>query len=158
MNARTVKRVMKDEALLMENAKRNAIVLGGDPAKAEASIRARMARPVARGNINAGLWFFVFMPWYLKDADELERAVDGKPTWGRAADIARVWDVSARTLRRRARLPYGQSGDITAIRLGRTLLIRVPEIAGKYAPRRMPVPHRLRFLAKIAESKFSSGR
>lgn len=154
----TVRRMMDDRQLLVERATQYAKATGGDPAKAIASIRARLRSPVARGFTDIGLWFAAFAPQYLTDKNEIGCAVTGIPTWGPAADIARVWDVSAKTLSRHARPLYDAGGGVSAIRLDRALLIRVPEIAGKYARRRAAVPRRLRFLAKIAEEGFPLGR
>lgn len=149
---------MSNEQLLIESAVRQATMAGGDPAKAIASIRASLRLPVARGFTDIGLWFAAFAPQCLTDKNEITRAMTGMPTWGKATDVARVWDVSAKTLSRHARPLYDTGGGVSSIRLDRSLLIRVPEIAGKYAPRRMPVPRRLRFLAKIAEEGFPLGR
>lgn len=156
ISERTVQRIMKDEELLVENARRNAIVRGGDPMKAAASVRAMMARPVARGGVDAGLWFFAFAPRYLQDASELKRAVDGIPTWYRAVEIARSWHVSTKTLHRHARLPYAQSGDLSAVRINRTLLFRLSEIADRYYRRRPPVHPQTEFLTKNAKGDFPS--
>ncbi|RSX51390.1 hypothetical protein D2E25_1824 [Bifidobacterium goeldii] len=134
LDVETVSRFMRNGMLLKEAAERNLIHYAVDKDVLMAAIDREMQRS-ARGYVNVTLWFVAFAPWLLHSSVEVKRAAAGVPTWMKASDIAEIFDVSAKTLSRNAVIGPEQPHAISAVRVRRTLLCRVSDIAERY-PRR----------------------
>lgn len=134
----TLRGIMGNDCELLRRAERNAIDMGEDGRLARERMRERLRRRPSRGHVDVIAWFLAFAPEYVRDDAELARAVNGARTWAKASDLAREFDVSAKTLGRWARGEgRGKAGRVRSIRVRRTLLLRVDEIAG-LRPKRRP--------------------
>lgn len=134
----TLRGIMGNDCELLRRAEHKAIDMGEDGRLARERMRERLRRRPSRGHVDVIAWFLAFAPECLRDGAELARAVDGTRTWAKASDLAREFDVSAKTLGRWARGEgRGKAGRVRSIRVRRTLLLRVDEIAG-LRPKRRP--------------------
>lgn len=134
----TLRGIMGNDCELPRRAEHKAIDMGKDGRLARERMRERLRRRPSRGHVDVIAWFLAFAPEYVRDDAELARAVNGTRTWAKASDLAREFDVSAKTLGRWARGEgRGKAGRVRSIRVRRTLLLRVDEIAG-LRPKRRP--------------------
>ncbi|MBL3899778.1 hypothetical protein JL737_09915 [Bifidobacterium longum subsp. suis] len=134
----TLRGIMGNDCELLRRAEHKAIDMGEDGRLARERMRERLRRRPSRGHVDVIAWFLAFAPEYVRDDAELARAVNGTRTWAKASDLAREFDVSAKTLGRWARGEgRGKAGRVRSIRVRRTLLLRVDEIAG-LRPKRRP--------------------
>lgn len=134
----TLRGIMGNDYELPRRAEHKAIDMGEDGRLARERMRERLRRRPSRGHVDVIAWFLAFAPECLRDGAELARAVNGARTWAKASDLAREFDVSAKTLGRWARGEgRGKAGRVRSIRVRRTLLLRVDEIAG-LRPKRRP--------------------
>lgn len=99
----TLRGIMGNDCELLRRAERNAIDMGEDGRLARERMRERLRRRPSRGHVDVIAWFLAFAPECLRDGAELARAVNGARTWAKASDLAREFDVSAKTLGRWAR-------------------------------------------------------
>ena len=135
LTADGIRRIMKNEELLLHLVRCNAQEAGTDWRKECAKYKARLRHPAGRGFVDARMFFRAFAPDLADDAEELRRAVSGQATWVKAADAERVYLVSARTLSQKTALGGFELGGLSSIRIRRTLLVRREEIASRW-PRR----------------------
>ena len=135
LTADGIRRIMKDEDLLLHLVRCNAREAGADWRKECAKYKARLRHPAGRGFVDVRMFFRAFAPGLVDDAEELRRAVSGQPTWLKAADAGREYRVCARTLSRKTALGGFELGGLSSIRIRRTLLVRREEIASRW-PRR----------------------
>lgn len=135
LTADGIRRIMKDEGLLLHLVRCNAREAGTDWRKECAEYRARLRHPAGRGFVDVRMFFRAFAPDLVDDAEELRRAVSGQPTWMKAADAGRTYLVSARTLSKKTVESGFELGGLSFIRIRRTLLVRREEIASRW-PRR----------------------
>ena len=135
LTADGIRRIMKNEELLLHLVRCNAQEAGADWRKESAKYKARLRHPAGRGFVDARMFFRAFAPDLADDAEELRRAVSGQATWVKAADAERVYLVSARTLSQKTALGGFELGGLSSIRIRRTLLVRREEIASRW-PRR----------------------
>lgn len=135
LTADGIRRIMKNEELLLHLVRCNAQEAGADWRKECAKYKARLRHPAGRGFVDARMFFRAFAPDLADDAEELRRAVSGQATWVQAADAERVYLVSARTLSQKTALGGFELGGLSSIRIRRTLLVRREEIASRW-PRR----------------------
>ncbi len=135
LTADGIRRILKDENLLLQLVRCNAQEAGLDWHKECAEYRARLRHPAGRGYTDVRMFFRAFSPQFLTDAGELRRAVSGQPTWLKAADAGREYRVCARTLSKKTALGGFELGGLSSIRIRRTLLVRREEIESRW-PRR----------------------
>lgn len=135
LTADGIRRIMKNEDLLLHLVRCNAREAGADWRKECAEYRARLRHPAGRGSVDVRMFFRAFAPDLVDDAEELRRAVSGQPTWLKAADAGREYRVGARTLSKKTALGGFELGGLSSIRIRRTLLVRREEIASRW-PRR----------------------
>lgn len=135
MTADGIRRITKDEELLLHLVRCNAREAGADWRKECAEYRARLRHPAGRGCVDVWMFFRAFAPDFADDDVELRRAVAGQPTWVKAADAEREYRVSARTLSQKTALGNFELGGLSFIRVRRTLLVRREEIESRW-PRR----------------------
>ena len=135
LTADGIRRIMKDEDLLLHLVRCNAREAGANWRKECAKYKARLRHPAGRGCVDVRMFFRAFAPDLVDDAEELRRAVAGQPTWLKAADAGREYRVCARTLSRKTALGGFELGGLSSIRIRRTLLVRREEIASRW-PRR----------------------
>ena len=86
LTADGIRRIMKNEELLLHLVRCNAQEAGADWRKECAKYKARLRHPAGRGFVDARMFFRAFAPDLVDDAEELRRAVAGQPTWMKAAD------------------------------------------------------------------------
>lgn len=135
LTADGIRRILKNEELLLHLVRCNAQEAGADWHRECAEYRARLRHPAGRGYTDVRMFFRAFAPQFLTDAGELRRAVSGQPTWMKAADAGREYRVGARTLSKKTALGGFELGGLSSIRIRRTLLVRREEIASRW-PRR----------------------
>lgn len=135
LTADGIRRIMKNEDLLLHLVRCNAREAGADWRKECAEYRARLRHPAGRGFVDVRMFFRAFAPDLVDDAEELRRAVSGQPTWLKAADAGREYRVGARTLSKKTVESGFELGGLSSIRIRRTLLVRREEIASRW-PRR----------------------
>lgn len=135
LTADGIRRILKNEELLLHLVRCNAQEAGADWRKECAEYRARLRHPAGRGFVDVRMFFRAFAPDLVDDAEELRRAVAGQPTWLKAADAGREYRVGARTLSKKTALGGFELGGLSFIRIRRTLLVRREEIASRW-PRR----------------------
>lgn len=135
LTADGIRRILKNEELLLHLVRCNAREAGADWRKECAKYKARLRHPAGRGFVDVRMFFRAFAPDLVDDAEELRRAVAGQPTWLKAADAGREYRVGARTLSRKTALGGFELGGLSSIRIRRTLLVRREEIASRW-PRR----------------------
>lgn len=135
LTADGIRRILKNEELLLHLVRCNAQEAGADWRKECAEYRARLRHPAGRGFVDVRMFFKAFAPDLVDDAEELRRAVAGQPTWLKAADAGRTYLVGARTLSKKTALGGFELGGLSFIRIRRTLLVRREEIASRW-PRR----------------------
>lgn len=135
LTADGIRRIMKDEDLLLHLVRCNAQEAGADWRKECAEYKARLQHPAGRGFVDARMFFRAFAPDLADDAEELRRAVAGRATWVKAADAGREYRVNARTLSQKTALGNFELGGLSFIRVRRTLLVRLEEIESRW-PRR----------------------
>lgn len=135
MTADGIRRILKNEDLLLHLVRCNAREAGADWRKECAKYKARLRHPAGRGFVDARMFFRAFAPDFADDDVELRRAVAGQPTWVKAADAEREYLVSARTLSQKTALNGFELGGLSFIRVRRTLLVRREEIESRW-PRR----------------------
>lgn len=135
LTADGIRRILKNEELLLHLVRCNAREAGADWRKECAEYRARLRHPAGRGCVDVRMFFKAFAPDFVDDDVELRRAVSGQPTWIKAADAERTYWVSARTLSQKTALNGFELGGLSFIRIRRTLLVRREEIESRW-PRR----------------------
>lgn len=135
MTADGIRRITKDEELLLHLVRCNAREAGADWRKECTEYKARLRHPAGRGCVDVWMFFRAFAPDFADDDVELRRAVSGQPTWIKAADAERTYWVSARTLSQKTALNGFELGGLSFIRVRRTLLVRREEIESRW-PRR----------------------
>ena len=135
LTADGIRRIMKNEDLLLHHVRCNAREAGADWRKECAKYKARLRHPAGRGFVDARMFFRAFAPDFADDDVELRRAVSGQGTWMKAADAEREYRVSARTLSKKTVLNGFELGGLSFIRVRRTLLVRREEIESRW-PRR----------------------
>ena len=135
LTADGIRRIMKNEDLLLHLVRCNAREAGADWRKECAEYRARLRHPAGRGFVDVRMFFRAFAPDLVDDAEELRRAVSGQPTWLKAADAGREYRVGARTLSKKTVESGFELGGLSSIRIRRNLLVRREEIASRW-PRR----------------------
>ena len=135
MTADGIRRIMKNEDLLLHLVRCNAREAGADWRKECAKYKARLRHPAGRGFVDARMFFRAFAPDLVDDDVELRRAVSGRDTWMKAADAEREYRVGARTLSQKTALNSFELGGLSFIRIRRTLLVRREEIESRW-PRR----------------------
>lgn len=135
LTADGIRRIVKDEDLLLHLVRCNAREAGADWRRECAEYRARLRHPAGRGCVDVWMFFRAFAPDLVDDAEELRRAVAGQATWMKAADAGREYLVSARTLSQKTALGGFELGGLSFIRVKRTLLVRREEIESRW-PRR----------------------
>lgn len=135
MTADGIRRIMKNEELLLHLVRCNAREAGADWRKECAKYKARLRHPAGRGFVDVRMFFRAFAPDLVDDAEELRRAVAGQPTWMKAADAGRTYLVSARTLSEKTVESGFELGGLSSIRIRRTLLVRREEIESRWLRR-----------------------
>lgn len=135
LTADGIRRILKNEELLLHLVRCNAQEAGADWHRECAEYRARLRHPAGRGCVDVRMFFKAFAPDLLDDDVEMRRAVSGQPTWMKAADAGREYRVGARTLSKKTALGGFELGGLSSIRIRRTLLVRREEIASRW-PRR----------------------
>lgn len=135
LTADGIRRILKNEELLLHLVRCNAQEAGADWRKECAEYRARLRHPAGRGCVDVRMFFKAFAPDFVDDDVELRRAVAGRDTWMKAADAERTYWVSARTLSQKTALNGFELGGLSFIRIRRTLLVRREEIESRW-PRR----------------------
>lgn len=135
LTADGIRRILKNEELLLHLVRCNAQEAGADWRKECAKYKARLRHPAGRGCVDVRMFFRAFAPNLVDDAEELRRAVSGQPTWLKAADAGREYRVGARTLSKKTVESGFELGGLSSIRIRRTLLVRREEIASRW-PRR----------------------
>lgn len=135
LTADGIRRITKDEELLLHLVRCNAREAGADWRRECAKYKARLRHPAGRGCVDVWMFFRAFAPDFADDDVELRRAVSGQPTWIKAADAGREYRVGARTLSQKTALGNFELGGLSFIRVRRTLLVRREEIESRW-PRR----------------------
>lgn len=135
LTADGIRRILKNEELLLHLVRCNAQEAGADWHRECAEYRARLRHPAGRGFVDVRMFFRAFAPDLVDDDVEMRRAVSGQPTWMKAADAGREYRVSARTLSKKTVESGFELGGLSSIRIRRTLLVRREEIASRW-PRR----------------------
>lgn len=135
MTADGIRRITKDEELLLHLVRCNAREAGADWRRECTEYKARLRHPAGRGCVDVWMFFRAFAPDFADDDVELRRAVSGQPTWMKAADAERKYRVNARTLSQKTALNGFELGGLSFIRVRRTLLVRREEIESRW-PRR----------------------
>lgn len=135
MTADGIRRITKDEELLLHLVRCNAREAGADWRRECVKYKARLRHPAGRGCVDVWMFFRAFAPDFADDDVELRRAVSGQPTWIKAADAEREYRVGARTLSQKTALGNFELGGLSFIRVRRTLLVRREEIESRW-PRR----------------------
>lgn len=135
LTADGIRRILKNEELLLHLVRCNAQEAGADWHRECAEYRARLRHPAGRGCVDVRMFFKAFAPDLLDDDVEMRRAVSGQPTWIKVADAGREYLASARTLSKKTALGGFELGGLSSIRIRRTLLVRREEIASRW-PRR----------------------
>lgn len=135
MTADGIRRIMKNEELLLHHVRCNAREAGADWRKECAKYKARLRHPAGRGFVDARMFFRAFAPDFADDAEELRRAVSGWDTWMKAADAEREYRVSSRTLSQKTAFGDFELGGLSFIRVRRTLLVRREEIESRWSRR-----------------------
>lgn len=156
LTADGIRRIMKDEDLLLHLVRCNAREAGADWRKECAKYKARLRHPAGRGFVDVRMFFRAFAPDLVDDAEELRRAVSGQPTWMKAADAGREYRVCARTLSKKTALGGFELGGLSSIRIRRTLLVRREEIASRW-PRRDLLMRAGLGISRKSENPDSSG-
>lgn len=156
LTADGIRRIMKDEDLLLHLVRCNAREAGADWRKECAKYKARLRHPAGRGFVDVRMFFRAFAPDLVDDAEELRRAVSGQPTWMKAADAGREYRVGARTLSKKTALGGFELGGLSFIRIRRTLLVRREEIASRW-PRRDQLMRTGQGISRKIENPDSSG-
>lgn len=156
LTADGIRRIMKDEELLLHLVRCNAREAGADWRKECAKYKARLRHPAGRGFVDVRMFFRAFAPDLVDDAEELRRAVAGQPTWLKAADAGREYRVSARTLSKKTVESGFELGGLSSIRIRRTLLVRREEIASRW-PRRDQLVRTGQGISRKIENPDSSG-
>lgn len=127
LTADGIRRILKNEELLLHLVRCNAQEAGADWHRECAEYRARLRHPAGRGCVDVRMFFKAFAPDLLDDDVEMRRAVSGQPTWLKAADAGREYRVGARTLSKKTALGGFELGGLSFIRIRRTLLVRREE-------------------------------
>ena len=135
LTADGIRRILKNEDLLLHLVRCNAREAGADWRKECTEYKARLRHPAGRGCVDVRMFFKAFAPDFVDDDVELRRAVAGQPTWMKAADAEREYRVSARTLSQKTAFGDFDLGGLSFIRVRRTLLVRREEIESRW-PRR----------------------
>ncbi|NMM96917.1 hypothetical protein G1C98_1655 [Bifidobacterium sp. DSM 109960] len=156
LTADGIRRILKNEELLLHLVRCNAQEAGADWHRECAEYRARLRHPAGRGCVDVRMFFKAFAPDLVDDDVELRRAVSGQPTWMKAADAGRTYLVSARTLSKKTVESGFELGGLSSIRIRRTLLVRREEIASRWPRRDLLMRSGLGISRKI-ESPDSSG-
>lgn len=156
LTADGIRRIMKNEDLLLHLVRCNAREAGADWRKECAKYKARLRHPAGRGFVDVRMFFRAFAPDLADDAEELRRAVSGQPTWLKAADAGREYRVGARTLSKKTALGGFELGGLSSIRIRRTLLVRREEIASRW-PRRDLLMRTGQGISRKSENPDSSG-
>ena len=156
LTADGIRRIMKDEDLLLHLVRCNAREAGADWRKECAEYRARLRHPAGRGFVDVRMFFRAFAPDLVDDDVELRRAVSGQPTWLKAADAGREYRVGARTLSKKTVESGFELGGLSFIRIRRTLLVRREEIASRW-PRRDLLMREGLGISRKSENPDSSG-
>lgn len=156
MTADGIRRITKDEELLLHLVRCNAREAGADWRRECAKYKARLRHPAGRGCVDVWMFFRAFAPDFADDDVELRRAVSGQPTWVKAADAGREYRVSARTLSQKTALNGFELGGLSFIRVRRTLLVRREEIESRW-PRRDQLMRTGRGISRKIEHPDSSG-
>ncbi len=156
MTADGIRRIMKNEELLLHLVRCNAREAGADWRKECAKYKARLRHPAGRGFVDVRMFFRAFAPDLVDDAEELRRAVAGQPTWMKAADAGRTYLVSARTLSEKTVESGFELGGLSSIRIRRTLLVRREEIESRW-PRRDQLVRTGQGISRKIENPDSSG-
>ena len=156
LTADGIRRIMKNEDLLLHLVRCNAREAGADWRKECAEYRARLRHPAGRGFVDVRMFFRAFAPDLVDDDVEMRRAVSGQPTWLKAADAGREYRVGARTLSKKTALGGFELGGLSSIRIRRTLLVRREEIASRW-PRRDLLMRTGQGISRKSENPDSSG-
>ena len=156
LTADGIRRIMKNEDLLLHLVRCNAREAGADWRKECAKYKARLRHPAGRGFVDVRMFFRAFAPDLVDDAEELRRAVSGQPTWMKAADAGREYRVGARTLSKKTVESGFELGGLSSIRIRRTLLVRREEIASRW-PRRDQLMRTGQGISRKIENPDSSG-
>lgn len=156
LTADGIRRIMKDEGLLLHLVRCNARAAGADWRKECAKYKARLRHPAGRGFVDVRMFFRAFAPDLVDDDVELRRAVAGQPTWLKAADAERTYRVSARTLSKKTVESGFELGGLSFIRIRRTLLVRREEIESRW-PRRDQLVRTGRGISRKIENPDSNG-
>lgn len=156
LTADGIRRIMKDEDLLLHLVRCNAREAGADWRKECAKYKARLRHPAGRGFVDARMFFRAFASDLEDDDVELRRAAAGQPTWMKAADAEREYRVSARTLSQKTAFGNFELGGLSFIRVRRTLLLRREEIESRW-PRRDLLMRAGRGISLKFENPDSSG-
>lgn len=156
LTADGIRRILKNEELLLHLVRCNAQEAGADWHRECAEYRARLRHPAGRGCVDVRMFFKAFAPDLLDDDVEMRRAVSGQPTWMKAADAGREYRVSARTLSKKTALGGFELGGLSSIRIRRTLLVRREEIASRW-PRRDLLMRAGLGISRKSENPDSSG-
>lgn len=156
MTADGIRRIMKNEELLLHLVRCNAREAGADWRKECAKYKARLRHPAGRGCADVLMFFRAFAPDLVDNAEELRRAVAGQPTWLKAADAGREYRVCARTLSKKTALGGFELGGLSSIRIRRTLLVRREEIESRW-PRRDQLMRTGQGISRKFENPDSSG-
>lgn len=156
LTADGIRRILKNEELLLHLVRCNAQEAGADWHRECAEYRARLRHPAGRGCVDVRMFFKAFAPDLLDDDVEMRRAVSGQPTWLKAADAGRTYRVSARTLSKKTVESGFELGGLSFIRIRRTLLVRREEIASRW-PRRDLLMRAGLGISRKSENPDSSG-
>lgn len=156
LTADGIRRIVKDEELLLHLVRCNAREAGADWHRECAEYRARLRHPAGRGCVDVRMFFKAFAPDLVDDDVEMRRAVAGQATWMKAADAGREYLVSARTLSQKTALGNFELGGLSFIRVKRTLLVRREEIESRW-PRRDLLMRAGRGISRKFENPDSNG-
>lgn len=156
LTADGIRRILKNEELLLHLVRCNAQEAGADWHRECAEYRARLRHPAGRGFVDVRMFFRAFAPDLVDDDVEMRRAVSGQPTWMKAADAGREYRVSARTLSKKTVESGFELGGLSSIRIRRTLLVRREEIASRW-PRRDQLVRTGQGISRKIENPDSSG-
>ena len=100
-----------------------------------------LPHPRPRTIVDARLFFWAYLPCVIEDiydfnmSAEIGHAIDGYPIWAKAADLARFYKVSAKTLYRYHRHPYSTNVGFTSVKLGGSRLYLIDEVELVYPER-----------------------
>lgn len=156
LTADGIRRIVKDEELLLHLVRCNAREVGADWRRECAEYRARLRHPAGRGCVDVWMFFRAFAPDLVDDDVELRRAVAGQATWMKAADAGREFLVGARTLSKKTALGGFELGGLSFVRVKRTLLVRHEEIESRW-PRRDLLMRAGRGISRKFENPDSNG-